>query len=33
VGVASVHTIGGLSRNDFGLAARLQALIKPPSSS
>jgi pterin-4a-carbinolamine dehydratase len=27
------HAIGGLSRNDFVLAAKLQAVIRPPSDS
>jgi 4a-hydroxytetrahydrobiopterin dehydratase len=27
----TTHAIGGLSRNDFVLAAKLQAVIKPPS--
>jgi 4a-hydroxytetrahydrobiopterin dehydratase len=27
----TTHAIGGLSRNDFVLAARLQAAIRPPS--
>ena len=27
----STHAIGGLSRNDFVLAAKLEAAIKPPS--
>jgi 4a-hydroxytetrahydrobiopterin dehydratase len=27
----TTHAIGGLSRNDFVLAAKLQAAIKPPS--
>ena len=28
----TTHAIGGLSRNDFILAAKLQGLIRPPSS-
>jgi pterin-4a-carbinolamine dehydratase len=27
----TTHAIGGLSRNDFVLAAELQAVIRPPS--
>ena len=29
----TTHAIGGLSRNDFVLAAKLQAVVRPPSDS